>query len=133
MKAFWGPVVAVAWAAALLVAFAGCSTTSPHTSNSTALAQTGCCSTATGCRSIRPSSATSSELLVDALADPGLLAGIDNRTARRAASCAESLRAWTPAPAHGRRACLRAQPRHLSLVAAAAQRAGSPATAGTRP
>ena len=33
------------------------------------------------------------ELLVDALADPVLLAGIDNRTARRAASCGESLRA----------------------------------------
>ncbi|WP_241982468.1 ATP-dependent DNA helicase [Cryobacterium sp. HLT2-28] len=33
------------------------------------------------------------ELLVDALADPGLLGGIDNRTARRAASCGESLRA----------------------------------------
>ncbi|TFD82773.1 ATP-dependent helicase [Cryobacterium fucosi] len=33
------------------------------------------------------------ELLVDALANPGLLGGIDNRTARRAASCGESLRA----------------------------------------
>ena len=33
------------------------------------------------------------ELLVEALGNPGLLAGIDNRTARRAASCGESLRA----------------------------------------
>ncbi|WP_104169970.1 ATP-dependent DNA helicase [Cryobacterium sp. M23] len=33
------------------------------------------------------------ELLVEALGDPGLFAAIDNRTARRAASCGESLRA----------------------------------------
>ncbi|TFC82453.1 ATP-dependent helicase [Cryobacterium cheniae] len=33
------------------------------------------------------------ELLVEALGNPGLLAAIDNRTARRAASCGESLRA----------------------------------------
>ncbi|HSP75965.1 MAG TPA: ATP-dependent DNA helicase, partial [Cryobacterium sp.] len=33
------------------------------------------------------------ELLVEALVNPGLLAAIDNRTARRAASCGESLRA----------------------------------------
>ncbi|MBB5641862.1 PD-(D/E)XK nuclease family protein [Cryobacterium roopkundense] len=35
---------------------------------------------------------SSDELLAAVFTDPGLLAGIDNRTARRAASCAESLR-----------------------------------------
>ncbi|TFD26881.1 ATP-dependent helicase [Cryobacterium cryoconiti] len=37
-------------------------------------------------------SRTADELLVEALVNPGLLASIDNRTARRAASCGESLK-----------------------------------------
>jgi integrase len=48
----------------------GCSTTWPRTSNSTASAPTVCSSTATACRSTRPSSATSCEPLVDARGCP---------------------------------------------------------------
>ncbi|TFC92788.1 ATP-dependent helicase [Cryobacterium breve] len=43
-------------------------------------------------RPITARSRTADELLVEALVNPGLLAAIDNRTARRAASCGESLR-----------------------------------------